>query len=58
MSNPKIDVGPSFDAGAFYITIDGEQAHVPFTEVTPHVSDLLSLLERIAIEQYYEENHE
>lgn len=51
---PDIGVFPIYEDGAFYIIIDGEQAHIPFTEVTPHVAGLLELLDRVAIEQYEE----
>lgn len=51
---PDIGVFPVYGAGAFYIIIDGEQAHIPFSEVTPHVSGLLELLDTVAVEQYEE----
>lgn len=55
MTNPKIDIGTSFDAGAVFVYINGHQCHIPFMELTPHVLDLLALLDRAAIDQYEEE---
>lgn len=51
MTNLEINVSPVYYLGAFYVTIDGETAHIPFTEVTPHVSELLKLLDRASVEE-------